>query len=224
MSARLDRPAARLANAAAAPPPLLAFGHGAGAGLDHPLIEGLAAAFVAAGITVLRYQFPFMERLVARGGAARFGRDPLPVAVATVAAAVACARSRSDGGALFAGGHSYGARMTTQAAAAGRLDGVRGGVLLSFPLHAPRKPSLARGAHLDDLAMPLLFLSGSRDTMAEAPLLEELVGRIGAARLVRIDGADHGWKAARRRWPEGVGRALAQEAAAFMARQTAVAP
>jgi predicted alpha/beta-hydrolase family hydrolase len=202
VSARLDRPVGPAARRSDAPPgedaavPLLVFGHGAGAGIDHPLIEGLAAAFVAAGIAVLRYQFPFMER---RGGGG-FGRDPLPVAVATVAAATACARSRCEGASLFAGGHSYGARMTTHAAAAERLHGVRGCVLLSFPLHAPRKPSMDRGAHLDAVGLPLLFLSGSRDAMAEAPLLEALVARCGAAQLLRIEGADHGWKAPRRRW------------------------
>ena len=200
-----------------APAPLLVFGHGAGAGIDHPLLQGLTRAFVDAGIAVLRYQFPFMER---RGGSG-FGRDPLPVAIATVAAAVAIGRSHCGAGSLFVGGHSYGARMTTHAAAERRLERVDGCVLLSFPLHAAGRPAADRGAHLPSLDLPLLFLSGSRDAMARPPWLEDLVARCGAARLVRIQGADHGWKAATRRWPDGVFGELARQAAAFMVQVSA---
>ncbi len=179
--------------------PLLVFGHGAGAGIDHATTAGIAAALAERGFAVLRYQFPFMER---QGGAG-FGRDPLPVALATVAAAVAHGRSLAGSAPVFAGGHSYGGRMTTHAAAEGRLDGLSGLLLLSFPLHGARKPGTERAAHLAAVKQPMLFVSGERDAMAAAPLLEDCLAALPDAQLVRIPGADHGWKAPKRLWPEG---------------------
>ena len=196
--------------------PLLVFGHGAGAGIDHPSTAGIAAALAERGVAVLRYQFPFMEK---QGGVG-FGRDALPVAVATVAAAVARGRALAGGAPLFAGGHSYGGRMTTHAAAEGGLDDAAGLVLLSFPLHGAKKPSAERAAHLPEVAVPMLFASGARDAMAEAPLLEDCVAALGDADLVRVPGADHGWKAAKKLWPDGPLPAVADAVAAWIAART----
>jgi predicted alpha/beta-hydrolase family hydrolase len=207
VSARLDGPVGE--------GPLLVFGHGAGAGMDHPVLAAFADAFAARGIATLRYQAPFMERKGGRG----FGRDPLPVAVGTVAAAVTEARRRAAGHPVLAGGHSYGGRMTTHAAAEDRLEGVAALVLLAFPLHGPKQPSKARAAHLGRIGTPMLFVSGERDAMAGAPLLEEVVDALPDARLVRIAAADHGWKAPRRRWPEGPFGAVGAAVAAFLAEQ-----
>lgn len=195
--------------------PLLVFGHGAGAGIDHPSTQAIAAALVARGLAVLRYQFPFMER---QGGSG-FGRDALPVAVATVAAAVSRGREIAGTAPVLAGGHSYGGRMTTHAAAEGALGELAGLVLLSFPLHGARKPATERAAHLPEIAAPMLFVSGERDAMAEAPLLEDCVAALGDARLERIPGADHGWKAPKRVWPEGPLPAVADVVAAWVAER-----
>ncbi|MEE4383786.1 MAG: alpha/beta family hydrolase [Pseudomonadales bacterium] len=207
VSARLDGPVGE--------GPLLVFGHGAGAGMDHPVLDAFAVAFAARGLATLRYQFPFLERKGGRG----FGRDPLPVAVGTVAAAVAEAQRHAGGRPILAGGHSYGGRMTTHAAAEGRLGGVRALVLLAFPLHGPKRPSTARAAHLGRIGTPMLFVSGERDAMAGAPLLEQVVDALPQARLVRIAAADHGWKAPKRRWPEGPFDAVGAAVADFLAEQ-----
>ena len=207
VSTRLDGPVGRA--------PLLVFGHGAGAGIDHPSTTAVTAVLVARGLAVLRYQFPFMEK---QGGSG-FGRDALPVAVATVIAAVARGRALAGCSPIFAGGHSYGGRMTTHAAAQGLLDGLAGLVLLSFPLHGARKPGTERATHLAAVATPMLFVSGERDAMAEAPLLEDCVAVLGDARVERIAGADHGWKAPKRLWPEGPLPAVADAVAAWVAER-----
>lgn len=192
--------------------PLLVYGHGAGAGIDHPTTAALTAALVARGIAVLRYQFPFMEK---QGGSG-FGRDPLPIAVATVAAAVAYGREIAGSAPVFAGGHSYGGRMTTHAAGDGLLGKLGGLVLLSFPLHGARKPSTERAAHLPSVTQPMLFVSGERDAMARTPLLENCVADLSSAELVRIPGADHGWKAPKRAWPDGPLGAVADAVLAWV--------
>jgi predicted alpha/beta-hydrolase family hydrolase len=194
--------------------PLLVFGHGAGAGIDHPLIAGFAAGFVAAGLSVLRFQFPFMERRGGRG----FGRDPLPVAIATVRAAAAEGRRLCGDRPLLAGGHSYGGRMCSHAADGGGLPGVSGLVLLSFPLHGAKQPDTQRAAHLEGLGLPLCFVSGERDTMARAPLLEDVAASLPAASLVRIPGADHGWKAPKKIWPQGPQEEVARVVAEWVSK------
>jgi len=196
--------------------PLLVFGHGAGAGIEHLGQQALAGALVTAGIATLRYHFPFMERLVAKGATRFFGRDSLPVAVATVRAAVAVGAARAERG-LFAGGHSYGGRMTTHAAAeAGGLPGVGGLVLLSFPLHGAGKPETERARHLPAIERPMLFVSGDRDALAQTPWLEDCIDALPEARLVRVAGADHGWRTARRAWPEGPFAAMAGHVADWL--------
>lgn len=163
----------------------LVLAHGAGAGMAHPFLEEVAHDLSARGIATLRYQFPYMER-----GAKR--PDPAPLAQAAVRAAVEEATRSLAGLPLFAGGKSFGGRMTSQAQAAAPLPDVRGLVFLGFPLHAAGKPSDARGAHLRDVRVPMLFLQGTRDTLADLALLRPLVRSLGAlATLEEVDGADH---------------------------------
>ncbi|HEX7607338.1 MAG TPA: alpha/beta family hydrolase [Usitatibacter sp.] len=159
--------------------------HGAGAGMAHPFMASIAAGFEERGIATLRYQFPYMER-----GSRR--PDSPKLAQATVRAAVAEAARRIPGTPLFAGGKSFGGRMSSQAQATMPLPQVRGLVFLGFPLHAAGKPSDERGAHLFDVRVPMLFLQGTRDELASLDLLEPLVARLGAsARLQLFAEADH---------------------------------
>ena len=159
--------------------------HGAGAGMAHPFMEAVAHGLAERGIATLRYQFPYMQR-----GSRRV--DTPKVAQAAVRAAVAEAARRLPGVPLYAGGKSFGGRMTSQAQAEAPLDGVRGLVFLGFPLHAAGKPADARGAHLADVKVPMLFLQGSRDDLASLDLLRPLVKSLGAlATLAVFEGADH---------------------------------
>ena len=161
------------------------FAHGAGAGMAHPFMEQVAAGLYEQGIATLRYQFPYMEK-----GSKR--PDAPPVAHATVRAAVAEAARHCPGLTLIAGGKSFGGRMTSQAQAIAPLAGVRGLAFLGFPLHPPDKPSEARAKHLSDVHIPMLFVQGTRDKLAEPKLIEPLVARLGAAAsLHSVEGADH---------------------------------
>ncbi len=159
--------------------------HGAGAGMAHPFMAAIANDLAARGIATLRYQFPYMER-----GSKR--PDSPKAAQAAVRAAVAEAARLLPGLALFAGGKSFGGRMTSQAQAASALPDVRGLVFLGFPLHPPGQPADERGAHLFDVQIPMLFLQGTRDEFAELRLLEALVARLGKRATLRLfDDADH---------------------------------
>jgi uncharacterized protein len=161
------------------------FAHGAGAGMAHPFMAAAAAGLAERRIATLRYQFPYMEH-----GSKR--PDSPPVAHAAVRAAVAEARKRLPGLPLIAGGKSFGGRMTSQAQALSPLDAVRGLAFFGFPLHPAGKPSVERAAHLFDVAVPMLFLQGSKDKLAELPLLEPLVGKLAArATLHVVRDADH---------------------------------
>ena len=159
--------------------------HGAGAGMTHAFMTAVAQGLVARGIATLRYQFPYMER-----GSRR--PDTPRVAHAAVRAAVVEAAQRLPGLPLFAGGKSFGGRMTSQAQAASPLPGVRGLVFLGFPLHPAGKPSDERAAHLFDVDIPMLFLQGSRDDLASLELLEPVAAKLGAkATLAVFADADH---------------------------------
>jgi predicted alpha/beta-hydrolase family hydrolase len=159
--------------------------HGAGAGMAHPFMGTIANALAECGIATLRYQFPYMEQ-----GSKR--PDTPKLAQATVRAAVAEASRRVPELALFAGGKSFGGRMTSQAQAAAPLPGVRGLVFLGFPLHPAGRPSDERGAHLFAVQIPMLFLQGTRDQLADSALLEALRGRLGARATLRLfQDADH---------------------------------
>ncbi len=161
------------------------FAHGAGAGMAHSFMEAVAGGLFERGVASLRYQFPYMEK-----GSKR--PDPPAIAQAAVRAAVAEAGRCCPGLTLVAGGKSFGGRMTSQAQAAAPLAGVRGLAFLGFPLHPAGKPSSDRAKHLADVHIPMLFLQGTRDSLAEAGLIEPVVRRLGSsATLHLVDGADH---------------------------------
>jgi predicted alpha/beta-hydrolase family hydrolase len=159
--------------------------HGAGAGMHHPFMAAVAAELAQRGIATLRYQFPYMER----GGRRP---DPPQLAQACVRAAVAAALRALPALPLLAGGKSFGGRMTSQAQAAAPLQGVRGLIFLGFPLHPAGRPSSERARHLFDVQVPMLFLQGTRDKLAELDLLEPLCQSLGArAALKLFADADH---------------------------------
>jgi predicted alpha/beta-hydrolase family hydrolase len=159
--------------------------HGAGAGMTHPFMAAIANGLAERGIATLRYQFPYMEQ-----GSRRL--DPPKVAQAAVRTAVAAASRLLPELALFAGGKSFGGRMTSQAQAASPLPGVRGLVFLAFPLHPAGRPSDERGAHLLAVQIPMLFIQGTRDQLAELQLLRTRVGQLGARATLRLfEDADH---------------------------------
>ena len=161
------------------------FAHGAGAGMAHPFMAQVSAGLAERGIASLRYQFPYMERRAKRP-------DPPALAHAAVRAAVAQAARRLPGFALVAGGKSFGGRMTSQAQSTAPLPGVRGLAFLGFPLHPAGKPSEERARHLFDVRVPMLFLQGSRDNLADLALLRPLVKRLGARAALKVfDDADH---------------------------------
>lgn len=181
-----------LLDAPAAPTACLVLAHGAGAGMTHPFLAALADQLSRRSVATLRYQFPYMENASKRP-------DPPRVAHAAVRAAAAEARRRLPGVALFAGGKSFGGRMTSQAQAQEPLPGVRGLVFVGFPLHPPRQPSTERAEHLDAVAVPMLFLQGTRDELAELPLVESVTARLGARATLRVfDDADHAFHVRKR--------------------------
>ena len=180
-----ERVAALLMMPATAPRAVFVLAHGAGAGMTHAFMQRLAEGHAERGIATLRYQFAFTER-----GSKR--PDPPAVAHAVVRAAVAEAAARLPGVPLVAGGKSFGARMTSQAQALAPLPGVRGLVFVGFPLHPAGKPGIERADHLDRVALPMLFLQGTRDELADLALLQPVHARLGErARLVLFDDADH---------------------------------
>lgn len=160
--------------------------HGAGAGMKHAFMASIAQGLAERGIASLRFNFPFMEQ-----GSKR--PDSPAVAHAAIRAAVAeAARHMPAGVPLFAGGKSYGGRMSTQAQAAEPLPGLTGLVLLGFPLHPAGKPSTERAAHLADVKLPMLFLQGTRDALADLELVTQATASLGQkATLHIVDGADH---------------------------------
>jgi predicted alpha/beta-hydrolase family hydrolase len=161
------------------------FGHGAGAGMAHSFMAAFADGLAERGIATLRYQFPYMER-----GSKR--PDTPKVAHAAVRAAVAEAAMRMPGLALFAGGKSFGGRMTSQAQALLPLPGVQGLVFVGFPLHPAGKPSDERAKHLFEVNCPMLFLQGTRDELASLDVLQPLLQRLGERATLRLfEDADH---------------------------------
>jgi len=188
------------------------FAHGAGAGMRHAFMAGLAADLAALGVATLRYQFPYMER-----GSKRV--DPPAVAHAAVRAAVAAAASWAPSLPLFAGGKSFGGRMTSQAQAALPLAGVRGLCFVGFPLHPAGRPAQDRARHLADVRVPMLFLQGTDDALAALDLLGPVIEALGErARLITFDAADHAFHVPARtgRRDADVRAALAAAMAAWM--------
>ena len=161
------------------------FAHGAGAGMTHEFMAQVAAGLYDHGIATLRYQFPYMEK-----GSKR--PDAPPLAHATVRAAVTEAARCCPGCVLVAGGKSFGGRMTSQAQASAALAGVRGLAFLGFPLHPAGKPSDVRARPLTDIDVPMLFIQGTRDKLAELSLLEAMIKQLGeSASLHLVQQADH---------------------------------
>lgn len=167
---------------------LYLFAHGAGAGMTHKTMESNALGLAKRGIATLRFQFPYMEK-----GSRR--PDPPRIAHAAVRAAASEAARLAGMLPLFAGGRSFGGRMTSQAQALAPLADVRGLVFLGFPLHPAGKPGIERAEHLFEIKVPMLFVSGARDALAEEELLTSVVARLGGrASLHWVSDADHSLK------------------------------
>lgn len=164
---------------------VLVLAHGAGAGMAHKSMAAIAEGLAQRGVATLRYNFPYMER-----GSKR--PDTPAVAHEAVRAAIAQAARLAPDLPLFAGGRSFGGRMTSQAQAAEPLPGVRGLIFFAFPLHPPAKPGVERAEHLGEIKIPQLFLQGSRDEFAKLDLLQATVDHLGElATLKLLDAADH---------------------------------
>jgi predicted alpha/beta-hydrolase family hydrolase len=166
--------------------------HGAGAGMRHAFLEAMANGLAARQVATLRYQFPYME--------ARRGRPDTPtVAMGTVRAAIGVAGAELPGMPLIAGGKSFGGRMTSELASREPLPGVLGLAFLGFPLHAPKQPDVKRSTHLYQVPIPMLFLQGTRDDLAEQGRMRSICGDLGSrATLHEVDGADHSFHVLKR--------------------------
>ncbi len=169
---------------------LMVLAHGAGAGMRHRHMTAIAEQLGDVGIATLRYNFPFMEK--------RGRIDSKPVCTATVRTAVLTAGRLAPDLILLAGGHSFGGRMTSTAASESPLDHVRGLVCFSFPLHPPGKPGTDRADHLSAVTIPMLFLNGTRDTLAERHLMEGVCRKLPRAALHFLDTADHSFRILKR--------------------------
>jgi predicted alpha/beta-hydrolase family hydrolase len=167
--------------------------HGAGAGMAHPFLEAVAEGLADRNIATLRYQFPFMEAGGRRPDPPNLAHATVRAAVAAASRAAVAAASRAASGlALIAGGRSFGGRMTSQAQAASAMPGVRGLAFLAFPLHPAGRPAAERGKHLADVQIPMLFLQGTRDALAELGQLTPLIETLGERATLRLfDPADH---------------------------------
>ncbi len=166
---------------------LLVLGHGASTNMRHATLQSIAGRLADVGIATFRYNFPYSEH--------GKGRDSQAVCTATVRAAVKAAIAAAPGLPLLAGGHSFGGRMTSAAASESPLEGVRGLVFFSFPLHLVGKSETTRADHLASVTVPMLFLSGSRDELASLDLLRPVCEKLGErATLHVLDTADHGYK------------------------------
>lgn len=164
---------------------IFVFAHGAGAPMDHPFMNKTAALFSEQGIATLRYNFPYTEKKSKR-------IDPTPVLLETVRSAVNAAKKYAGDIPLFAGGKSMGGRMTSQAMSKDPIENVKGLIFLGFPLHPIGKESTERAEHLFNIKVPMLFLQGTRDKLANLDLLRPIVSKIGkSATLYIIEGADH---------------------------------
>jgi hypothetical protein len=166
---------------------ILILAHGAGAGMDHSFMTALAKQMAEKNIATLRFNFPFIERK---------GRPDVPaVAHKTIEAAINHARKKLAKLPLFISGKSFGGRMSSQYLALNPKVPVKGIIFYGYPLHAPGKPSVERAEHLKDVKQPMFFLSGTRDEFATLHLLEEVCSSLSTATLIKIEGANHGFRA-----------------------------
>lgn len=196
---------------------LFVFAHGAGAGMRHAFMVGLSVALAQRGIATLRFQFPYMQAQSKRV-------DSPAVAQATIRAAVAEGAKRMPGVPLFAGGKSYGGRMTSAAQAQEPLPGVKGIVFVGFPLHSPKEPSTERAAHLEKVLIPMLFLQGTRDELAQLDLVKDVAANLAdCATLHIVEGGDHSFEVLVRsgRKEEEVRAELADTIAQWLAKVSA---
>jgi hypothetical protein len=186
---------------------MVVLAHGAGAGMRHHFLEGVAQALALEGVATLRYQFPYMQRGNKRP-------DVPPILQATVRAAVNAAGLLAGGVPLFAGGKSMGGRMTSMAQADRPLHGVQGLIFLGFPLHPAGAPATGRGDHLAAVHLPMLFLQGTRDRLADLALLRPVASGLGARAVMHLlDGGDHDFRVGDRDAPRQ------EEVLAWLARQ-----
>ena len=170
---------------------LLVLGHGASSNMRTPMLETIAEHLATSKIATFRYNFPYSEN--------KRGRDPNPVCVATIRSAVVAANKAAPDLPLLAGGHSFSGRMTTTAASEAPLENVVGLVLFSFPLHPAGEPATKRAGHLTGVTVPMLFLSGTRDALAELDLLEQTLKQLGKNATLRLlETADHSFKILKR--------------------------
>lgn len=170
------------------PKSIMTLAHGAGAGMNHSFMISLAKSLSEGGVATLRFNFPFTEGKKGRP-------DPPAVAHKTIETAIAKSKDLFPGLPLFAAGKSFGGRMTSQYLAARHDSPVRGIIFYGFPLHPPGKPSIERAEHLKDVRIPMLFLQGTRDELAKWDLIESVCSSLPLATLVKIEGADHSFKA-----------------------------
>jgi hypothetical protein len=167
---------------------ILVLSHGAGAGMNHPFMVALANSLGETGIATLRFNFPFAEN--------KKGRPDVPVvAQKTIEAAIAKAHQLSSDLPVFVAGKSFGGRMSSQYISTNPKSPVQGIIFYGFPLHPPGKPSTDRADHLKNVKMPMLFLQGTRDTLAQWDLIELVCSSLSKATLIKIEGADHSFKA-----------------------------
>jgi predicted alpha/beta-hydrolase family hydrolase len=169
---------------------MLVLAHGAGAGMNHPFMTSLSKELADLGVGTLRFNFSFIEQKKKRP-------DVPAVAHKTIEAAIQKAKELFPSTPLFAGGKSFGGRMTSQYFSKNNTKEARGIVFVGFPLHPPGNPSIERGDHLKDVKIPMLFLQGTRDTLATWDLIEQVTSVLPIAKLIKIEGADHGFKVAR---------------------------
>jgi len=167
---------------------IMTIAHGAGAGMHHTFMVALAQSLAEEEIATVRFNFPFTEN--------KKGRPDIPaVAHQTIEAAILKAQKLFPKLPLFVAGKSFGGRMTSQFIAAHPNGNVKGIIFYGFPLHAPGKPSIERAEHLKDVKIPMLFLQGSKDEFATWKLIEKVTSLLPLAELIKIEGANHGFKA-----------------------------
>jgi predicted alpha/beta-hydrolase family hydrolase len=190
--------------------PALVVGHGAGAGMEHPFIAGFCGQVADAGVSALRFNFPYME-------AGRRTPDRAANAIGAFRAALEVARERVGDRPVLGGGKSYGGRIASMAAAEGAP--VAGLVFLGYPFHPPGKPDQVRDEHLYGLAVPMLFLQGEKDPFATSAVRDRVLALLGdRASLVAFEGAGHSFERSRKDDAREVGASLAPHVAAFVAR------
>ncbi len=167
---------------------IITLAHGAGAGMNHPFMTSLANLLAEQGIGTLRFNFPFTEH--------KKGRPDVPaVAHKTIEAAINNAHETFPSLPLFAAGKSFGGRMTSQYLSSHPHAAIKGIIFYGFPLHPPGKPSSERAEHLKDITAPMLFLQGTKDELATLSLIEEVCSSLSPATLIKIEGANHAFKA-----------------------------